>query len=76
VKYAGLRYMNVYGDGSQAYDFIYVGDTAKANICALKADIVDTFYNVGMGVKTTIKELAEILLKMYDSKLAIEYHPQ
>lgn len=68
--------MNVYGDGSQAYDFIYVGDTAKANICALKADIVDTFYNVGMGVKTTIKELAEILLKMYDSKLAIEYHPQ
>lgn len=26
----------VYGDGSQSYDFIFVEDTAKANICALK----------------------------------------
>jgi len=24
----------VYGDGSQAYDFIYVSDTARANVCA------------------------------------------
>jgi UDP-glucose 4-epimerase len=66
----------VYGDGTQAYDFIFVGDTAKANICALKADTVDTFYNVGMGIKTSIKELAEMLLKIYDSKLEIQYHPQ
>ena len=66
----------VYGDGTQAYDFIFVGDTAKANICALKADTVDTFYNVGMGIKTSIKELAEMLLNIYDSKLEIQYHPQ
>ena len=66
----------VYGDGSQAYDFIYVGDTAKANICALKADTVDTFYNVGMGIKTSIKELAEMILRIYDSKLEIKYLPQ
>ena len=28
----------LYGDGSQAYDFVYVGDCAEANVCAMKAD--------------------------------------
>ena len=52
----------LYGDGSQAYDFVYVGDCAKANICAMKADTVDQFYNVGTGIRTTVKELAEKIL--------------
>src|SRR2546430_15201624 len=38
----------VYGDGSQAYDFIYVRDCAQANICAAKVKTTDAFYNVGM----------------------------
>lgn len=65
----------VYGDGSQAYDFIYVEDAAKANICALKADTVDEFYNVGTGLKTTIKELTETILRLYNSNLEIQYNP-
>jgi UDP-glucose 4-epimerase len=65
----------VYGDGSQAYDFIYVADCGVANVCAMKADTVDTFYNVGMGVKTTIKELAELILEVTGSDLQIEYKP-
>ncbi len=63
----------VYGDGSQAYDFIYVGDCAKANICAMKADAVDAFYNVGTGTRTSIKELAELLLRLTGSNLGIHY---
>lgn len=66
----------VYGDGTQSYDFIYVEDAAEANVLALKADTVDTFYNVGMGVKTSIKELAEMLLEISGSKLKIEYRPE
>lgn len=66
----------VYGDGSQSYDFIYVDDTAKANVCALKSDAVDSFYNVGMGTKTSIKELTEILLNIYGTDLKIQYLPQ
>lgn len=65
----------VYGDGTQSYDFIFVGDAADANVLGLKADTVDKFYNVGMGIKTSIKELAEMLLKVYGSKDKIEYHP-
>ncbi len=48
----------VYGDGSQTYDFIDVIDAARANVCAVKADVTDDVYNVGSGVGTTIREIA------------------
>ena len=63
----------VFGDGSQAYDFIYVGDCARANIDAMKSEATDAFYNVGMGVKTSIKELAELVLDITGSDQQIEY---
>ncbi len=66
----------VYGDGSQSYDFIYVEDVAKANILGLKAEVADQFYNIGMGTKTSIKEICEMILKLKNSNLQIEYHPQ
>ena len=65
----------VYGDGSQSYDFVYVADVAKANICALKSDAKDDFYNVGMGVKTSIKELVELILEVTQCGLEIQYEP-
>jgi len=65
----------VYGDGSQAYDFIYVGDTARGNVCALKSDIPFGFYNVGRGIKISIKELTELILKVTGSDLPIQYEP-
>ena len=66
----------IYGDGSQAYDFVYVGDCADANVAAMKADAVDRFYNVGTGVRTTIKELAETLLAVTGSDVGIRYEPE
>ncbi len=65
----------VFGDGSQAYDFVYVGDCARANICAAKADKTDTFCNVGKGVRTTIKELAELILEITKSDHQVQYEP-
>jgi UDP-glucose 4-epimerase len=63
----------IYGDGSQAYDFINVVDCARANVCAMKADTTDKFYNVGRGIRTTIKELAELLLEIKGSTMDIQY---
>ena len=65
----------VYGDGSQSYDFIYVEDVARANFCALKSNATDQCYNVGRGVKTSIRELCELLLEMTGSNLKIQYEP-
>jgi len=65
----------VYGDGSQSYDFIYVRDAARANVCALKSDVPFGFYNVGRGIKTSIIELTELLLKITGSDLSVKYEP-
>jgi len=63
------------GDGSQAYDFIYVEDVAKSNIMALKSDVELGFYNVGTEVQTSIKELCDTILKLKKSKLEVAYKP-
>jgi UDP-glucose 4-epimerase len=66
----------IFGDGSQSYDFVHVADVARANILALKSDATDEFFNIGMGVKTTINELVEMLLDITGSDLRPEYRPQ
>lgn len=65
----------VYGDGSQAYDFVNVVDCARANVAAMKANSTDEFYNVGTGVKTTIKQLVELILEVTGSNVEIQYEP-
>lgn len=63
------------GDGSQAYDFIYVEDVARCNVAALKSDTEFGFYNVGTEVQTSIKELCETILKLKHSDLEVKYRP-
>jgi UDP-glucose 4-epimerase len=65
----------VYGDGSQAYDFIYVSDVARSNICAAISSATDQCYNVGSGVQTSIKELTEKILHITGSRLPIHFEP-
>ncbi len=65
----------VYGDGSQSYDFVYVSDVAHANICALKSSVTDSFYNIGMGTQTSIKELCEIILRIEGKNFEIHFEP-
>lgn len=63
------------GDGSQAYDFIYVEDVARCNVLALHADATDQFYNVGSGVQNSIKQLCELILELKQSDLTVTYRP-
>lgn len=66
----------VFGDGSEAFDFVAVEDCGAANLCAMKADTVDRFYNVGTGKRTSLKEIAEMLLRLTGSKQPIKYAPR
>lgn len=63
------------GDGSQAYDFIYVEDVARCNISALKSDVKFGYYNVGTEVQTTVKKLCDTILKLKKSNLKVVYKP-
>jgi UDP-glucose 4-epimerase len=66
----------ILGDGSEAFDFVAVEDCALANICAMKADVSDRFYNVGTGTRTSLKQLAELLLDLTGCTKAIDYAPR
>lgn len=63
------------GDGSQAYDFIYVEDVAKCNVKAMQSDTPFGFYNVGTQVQTSIKELCDTILRLKNSELKVTYKP-
>ena len=63
------------GDGSQAYDFIYVEDIARANVQALKSSQTDQFYNVGTGVQTSVKQLCDTILELKNSDLKVSFKP-
>jgi nucleoside-diphosphate-sugar epimerase len=66
----------ILGDGSEAFDFVAVKDCGRANLCAMRADVVDSFYNVGTGKRTSLKELAEMLLRLTGSNQPIQYAPR
>jgi UDP-glucose 4-epimerase len=66
----------ILGDGSEAFDFVAVEDCARANICAMRADTVDRFYNVGTGRRTSLKELAERLCHLTGCNQPVSYAPR
>ena len=63
------------GDGSQAYDFIYVEDVARSNVQALISDQDFGMYNVGTEIQTSINELCELILELKKSQLKVQYNP-
>lgn len=74
-KVAANEAPQINGDGTQAYDFVSVYDTARCNVLALQSEANDEFYNVGTGVQTTIGELCDTILEMKNSDLKVKYNP-
>ncbi len=66
----------ILGDGSEAFDFVAVEDCGLANVCAMKAETSDRFYNVGTGKRTSLKELAEMLIELTGCTKPINYKPR
>lgn len=64
------------GDGSEAFDFVAVEDCAQANLRAMDARVVDRYYNVGTGTRTSLKELAGMLVQLTGCEKEIRYAPR
>ncbi|MBO2536273.1 NAD-dependent epimerase/dehydratase family protein [Rummeliibacillus suwonensis] len=65
--------LQIYGDGEQTRDFIYVGDIADAIYRASHSSISGV-YNLSTNKKTTINEVVSILKKMHD-EVNIHFSP-
>jgi len=63
----------IMGDGSEAFDFVAVEDCGLANVKAMQAQATDSFYNVGTGKRTSLKELAEMLIQITGCNQPIKY---
>ncbi len=56
----------IFEDGGQSRDFISVHDIVQANILAMEKSAADfEVFNVGTGKQVTIRQVAEILAKLY-----------
>lgn len=66
----------IFGDGRQTMDFVFSSDIARANLLAAAGNICEGVYNVASGTETSLKQLAETLLKVMGSDLHIEYGPE
>lgn len=64
----------VHGDGSQTRDFINVADIAGSISASIKKkNINGEILNLGSGIPTSIKNLAELLLALAESDLPINH---
>lgn len=63
----------IFGDGTHTRDFISVEDVAKANLLSMESNVDFSFLNIGTGVSTSIKTLAEIMVNLSEKTLEIIY---
>ena len=63
----------IFGDGTHTRDFKSVEDIAKANLLSMESKTDFSFLNVGTGISTSIKELAEVMIELSGKKMEINY---
>jgi dTDP-glucose 4,6-dehydratase len=66
--------LTIYGDGSQTRSFSYVSDTVAGILAMMESNHYEVF-NIGNPYEMTVKELAETILKLTNSKSEIIYKP-
>ncbi len=60
----------IFGDGNQLRNFTFVDDVVEANMLAFESKTENAFINIASGVMTSVKELAEIMIRL--SGLSLE----
>jgi UDP-glucose 4-epimerase len=59
----------IFGDGLQTRDFIFVKDVANANLLSMMSDVNFGFFNIGSQNSISILELAKMIIKNSGLKL-------
>ena len=67
--------LEIYGNGSQTRDFIFVSDVVDATLAALEKDLRDRVFNIASGTETTILELAKTIQRIAGSRSELKFCP-
>lgn len=65
----------IYGDGEQTRDFVYVKDVVRANINACESDF-NGIVNVASGKRMSVNRLYEIIRNTLNSDIEAKYLPE
>ena len=64
--------IDIYEDGQESRDFVFIDDVVSATILALeKTEANNQIFNVGSGVCTSVSEVANLLKSLYNSDVKI-----
>jgi len=64
--------LDIYEDGLESRDFVFIDDVVDATILGIeKEEANGEIFNVGSGVATTVREVANSLKKFYNSEINI-----
>jgi UDP-glucuronate decarboxylase len=66
--------LTLYGNGEQTRSFCYVDDTVDGLLRMMEADVEGPI-NIGNPVEHTVRELAELVLRLTGSRSKLEFHP-
>lgn len=66
------NHINIFEDGKESRDFIFIDDVVNATVLAIQDDTLKSCsLNVGSGVSTTVQMVADSLKKLYQSDVDI-----
>lgn len=69
--------INVFEDGKESRDFIYIDDAIDAIVKSIENEKANgEIFNVGTGIQTTVCEVAECLRKLYNKDVKINISGQ
>jgi len=66
--------IEIYGDGNQTRDFVFVEDIIQANLkAAIEKNARNCYLNIGSGTETTINEVIRIIMEIIKKEVEIKY---
>ena len=67
--------IEVWGNGSNIRDYIYIDDLAEAVVQLLEKDVYNTTVNIGSGEGASINDIIHILRDVVEEEVKVDYKP-
>ncbi|MGN0432261.1 MAG: SDR family NAD(P)-dependent oxidoreductase [Lachnospiraceae bacterium] len=63
--------INIFEDGKESRDFVYIDDVVDATIAGLESDVSDECFNIGSGTSMTVEEVVSELQDAYGKNVEV-----
>lgn len=63
--------INIFEDGLEGRDFVFIDDVANATVKALKQDVLYEAFNIGCGELITVQQVVNKLMQVYGKKVCV-----